>query len=628
MRIWRTAMCMAIAMSITVCGGSSGDSTGPNTGTVRGTVADNSGRALAGISVTVTPSSGHVVPAVLTDADGKYMVSAVPVGPGTVAIGGAPSGCLVPNPTQYVALAPGGVVTANIAVTCVTPVGNVRGAVSNTLGQGLSNITVTVKPTGGVSLPSVQTATNGSYAVNNVPVASGTGVVTVGGLPSNCLVPSAISYGGLTADGTSTANVVVTCTAPVASIVVSPSTSSIVPGGQVHLAAVLTDSHGNVLTGRAIAWSSDLAGVATVQQSGLVTGVAAGVAHISATSESKTGAATVNVTTPAILPFLVKPFATDTLIYNFMDHNTPQEFVDNNGVMVTSWGERAANVDGHSGYDWLMAVGTPVLAAGDGVVYAAGQSVEFFCPPLNRNVSGPYVELQHVASSGDRYFTYYAHLSAAQVSVGQTVTAGQQIGLSGNTGCSTLPHLHFEVDRLTHTNNGNLAAVDPFGWTGDLPDPWSTNAAGATSVYLWKPGQAPNQFSGFAAPLNVVGVNIPHTPVPVAISVMRWMGPHDETNPNNEYVTLQIDPAVYAGSKYDMTGMHLRNNEGDQYDFPAGFNIVAGVSVRVHVGSGANSTTDLYWGKSSGVFNNLGDCAELIYPDGSYYLIGFYVSCR
>jgi murein DD-endopeptidase MepM/ murein hydrolase activator NlpD len=56
------------------------------------------------------------------------------------------------------------------------------------------------------------------------------------------------------------------------------------------------------------------------------------------------------------------------------------------------------------------------------------------------------------------YRTYYAHLSSIPVSVGDTVKAGTTIGLSGNTGNSTGPHLHYEIRK-------NLVAIDPTALT-------------------------------------------------------------------------------------------------------------------------------------------------------------------
>jgi murein DD-endopeptidase MepM/ murein hydrolase activator NlpD len=97
------------------------------------------------------------------------------------------------------------------------------------------------------------------------------------------------------------------------------------------------------------------------------------------------------------------------------------------------------------------------------------------------------------------------------VSDGETVTAGQVIGLSGNTGCSSTPHLHFGVVRLSNTadalletlnffdppDHSNRAerAIDPYGFTPPKGfDPWAWRAypSGALSVNLWKPGHAPS----------------------------------------------------------------------------------------------------------------------------------------
>ena len=83
---------------------------------------------------------------------------------------------------------------------------------------------------------------------------------------------------------------------PVASVSVSPSSASLHPGDTVHLTATPRDSGGNALTGRTITWSSDSTAVATVNSSGLVTGVAAGSSTVRATSEGKTGTAAVTVT--------------------------------------------------------------------------------------------------------------------------------------------------------------------------------------------------------------------------------------------------------------------------------------------------------------------------------------------
>jgi murein DD-endopeptidase MepM/ murein hydrolase activator NlpD len=87
----------------------------------------------------------------------------------------------------------------------------------------------------------------------------------------------------------------------------------------------------------------------------------------------------------------------------------------------------------HAGADFAAASGTPVLAAGDGVVRRASRHGGY----------GNYIRLKH----GDGYETAYAHLSryASGVRPGVKVRQGQVIGYVGSTGRSTGPHLHYEV---------------------------------------------------------------------------------------------------------------------------------------------------------------------------------------
>jgi murein DD-endopeptidase MepM/ murein hydrolase activator NlpD len=89
--------------------------------------------------------------------------------------------------------------------------------------------------------------------------------------------------------------------------------------------------------------------------------------------------------------------------------------------------------EAHPGIDIAVPAGTPVRAAGGGVVEAAGTDLAY----------GLFVLLRH--SSG--YETMYGHASRLLVREGDSVQAGQVIALSGNSGRSTAPHLHFEIRR-------------------------------------------------------------------------------------------------------------------------------------------------------------------------------------
>lgn len=85
----------------------------------------------------------------------------------------------------------------------------------------------------------------------------------------------------------------------------------------------------------------------------------------------------------------------------------------------------------HKGVDFSMPVGTPVLAVGDGEVIVAKYS----------GAAGNFIAIRH----GRQYTTRYMHLRQLLVKPGQKVKRGDRIALSGNTGRSTGPHLHFEM---------------------------------------------------------------------------------------------------------------------------------------------------------------------------------------
>lgn len=102
--------------------------------------------------------------------------------------------------------------------------------------------------------------------------------------------------------------------------------------------------------------------------------------------------------------------------------------------------------NGHTGQDFAVPTGTPVRSVGAGVITTTG--------------CGDAYGVQVVVQHDNGYFTQYAHLSLLQVKAGQRVKAGQQIGLSGSTGNSSGPHLHFEV-RVTEQSG---SAVSPAPW--------------------------------------------------------------------------------------------------------------------------------------------------------------------
>ncbi|KGI77052.1 M23 family metallopeptidase [Oleiagrimonas soli] len=105
------------------------------------------------------------------------------------------------------------------------------------------------------------------------------------------------------------------------------------------------------------------------------------------------------------------------------------------GYISSYFGYRTDPFNGHrefhSGLDMATPIGTPVHAVAEGIVTYAG----------TRSGYGNVVEVDH----GNGYMTRYAHNSKLLVHVGERVRVGQKLSLTGSTGRSTGPHLHFEV---------------------------------------------------------------------------------------------------------------------------------------------------------------------------------------
>lgn len=156
--------------------------------------------------------------------------------------------------------------------------------------------------------------------------------------------------------------------------------------------------------------------------------------------------------------------------------------------------------DGHDGIDFAVksSEDVQVLAAADGTVVDMVSATPGSCycaakgGTINETCLGNHVLITHT----NGFTTTYAHLASfdANIRDGQTVTLGTPLGVMGSTGCSTGPHIHFQV-----TNPAGIA-VDPFGWTpfpdstygrSGQEDPWKEyqqnqqQPKDGTSTYLW-----------------------------------------------------------------------------------------------------------------------------------------------
>ncbi len=162
------------------------------------------------------------------------------------------------------------------------------------------------------------------------------------------------------------------------------------------------------------------------------------------------GVATVQTQTPQSTPNQQSTVSTNTAI-NQQQTSTPSPNFPGKFIKPTTSGYLTSRMSmrfhptlkywrQHNGIDVGVATGTRVLAPADGVVTVAGWAGE----------CGIKIQVNH----GGGWDTRYCHNSQSLVTIGQSVKAGQAISLSGNTGNSSGPHLHFEIRK-------NGTPIDP-----------------------------------------------------------------------------------------------------------------------------------------------------------------------
>src|SRR6266851_3692580 len=178
-----------------------------------------------------------------------------------------------------------------VAAVAVSPA-----AATATVGQAVQ-LTATPRDSTGAPLSGRTVAWGSSNA--------GVATVNVSGLVTGVATGAATITA--TSEGRSGTAAVTVNGVPVASVTVSPASASIMGGQAVQLAATPKDANGNVLTGRVVTWTSSNPGVATVNGTGLVTALAAGMAIITAACESATSTAAITVTNVPVASVTVSP---------------------------------------------------------------------------------------------------------------------------------------------------------------------------------------------------------------------------------------------------------------------------------------------------------------------------------
>jgi trimeric autotransporter adhesin len=287
--------------------------------------------------------------------------------------------------------------TSSAAIATVTSTGLVTGVAA-----GTANLTATIDGVVGSSVVNVQ-----PVPVASIILAPSSATVIVGqslqltatprdsvgnalsGRPinwtsSNASIASVSSTGLVTAlsRGTSTITAsserasatarLTIALVPVDTITVSPATATLAAGRTLQLTARAVDSAGNLLTGRQVAWGTDQPSIATVSADGVVTGIAAGRATISASIDGKTGTAVVTVTPVPVATLSIAPGSGAITLGQSLQLTATARDADNNVLpgRIITWISGAPSVATVTQGGLVTAVGT-----GSALIFAAAEGI-------------------------------------------------------------------------------------------------------------------------------------------------------------------------------------------------------------------------------------------------------------
>jgi trimeric autotransporter adhesin len=287
---------------------------------------------------------------------------------------------------------------------------------------------------------------------------------------SNVAVATVDLTGAMTAVGQGSANITATSEgksavatvsvsqAAVATVTVTPTPLSMSVGQTTQLTAALKDAAGNALNGRAVTWTSSNAGVATVSATGMVTGVAAGAATITAASEGKSGTAAVTISNVAVGSVVVQP--QNPTIMQGTNVQLSATVRDVNGVVVTdrvvTWSTSSAPVA-------VVSASGVVTGVGSGAVTITATSEGKLGTSSVTVLAVPVASVTIEPASPDTVFIgYTSQLTAITKDSAGGVVTGRAVAW--------------------HSNNTAIATVDATGLVSGV-------AAGSTTITATSEGK-------------------------------------------------------------------------------------------------------------------------------------------
>ena len=337
----------------------------------------------------------------------------------------------------------------------------------------------------------------------------------------------------------------------VASVTVSPATASVQVGASAQLAASSKDASGNPLSGRVVTWASSAPAVATVNGSGLMSGVAAGTATITATSEGQSGTSAISVTAVSTNPGTVTDLSVAgvttsgvTLAFTEVTDGTglPASYDIRWAVGSISWGSAASGTSGTCATPVAgTAIGAKRTCTVLGLVSATGYQFQLGAFRGTLNVNAAFGALSTVASGTTAAST--APVASVTVSpASASVAVGQTLQLTATLKDASGVPLSGRVITWASSNTG-VATVSGSGLVSGLVVSTATitatsegqsGTAAITVTALPPPGTWPNEPAGWT----VVTDYDMH-----ALNDGGWLNVYPQDVVNGK-ISIAVDPAA------------------------------------------------------------------------------------
>ncbi len=460
--------------------------------------------------------------------------------------------------------------TTGATVATVTSTGLVTGVAA-----GTANVTATIDGVTGSSVVNVQ-----PVPISSIVLAPSTATVIVGqslqltATPrdsvgnalmgrvlawssSNPSVASVSSTGLVTALSRGTATVTASgegasatarltiALVPVDTITVSPATATLAAGRTLQLTARAVDSTGGLLTGREIAWGTDQPSIATVDDEGVVTGIAAGRASITATIDGKTGTAVVTVTPVPVASLSITPGSGALTIGQSLQLSATARDADNNllpGRGIT-WISGAPSVATVTQAGLVTAVGT-----GSALIFAAAEGISASVSITVTSVGVASVRVTPSPASVQQGRTL--QLTAEALDAGGRVLTGRSV--IWNSASPTVASVSSTglVTGIAVGAANVTATID--GVVGTVPVTVTPTAVATITIVPGNPTMTVGTnltltalpFDASGSPLSTVGRTITWTSTDPSIVTITAGGMLTSIAPGQALVTVQVDTAT------------------------------------------------------------------------------------